>query len=91
MDPLGQTRRALERQLSVLGHVIQYVGGSGWVPLHQRTRELDIDCESHELLLWPVMELALEAPAIRMVGEGAALARGPKVLDLQAESLERLL
>jgi len=88
---LGCSEEQPSDRLRVSGHVVQHPGGADRVPLHERTYELNADRKRHELLLRSVVELTLEASALRIVRHRTTLSRCTKVVELEAESRELLL
>jgi len=83
--------RLLQGQLHFTAHVLEQRVCREGIGIDQIASELEVDRESDQVLLRTVVELALDSAAVCIVGDSQPLAGRAQVVDLEEESLERLL
>ena len=88
---MRKLRRLLQGYLHLTTHVFEQLLCRERIGIDQISRELEIDRKRDQVLLRTVVELALDSAAVCIVGDSQPLAGRAQVVDLEEESLERLL
>jgi hypothetical protein len=70
---------------------VEQLARGGRIDLEQPADVLEVDRDPDQLLLWTVVQLALDPAAIGIGGQREPLARRTQLLDLEAQLPDRLL
>jgi hypothetical protein len=81
----------LQGQLDLTAHVREQRLDRVGIGIHKVARKLKVDRERHQVLLWTVVELALDPAPGSVLGDGEPFTRSAQLLDLDAQPVERLL